>query len=590
MVDRNENRKKMSSIPTFFYVGLLTAVLSGCQAPTPPKNAPICPPGSAPLLEERFPVKVGCEQQDGLTLYAQQKPAQSVPRARAEFSGTDLDIPPVFIGVSISGGGSRAAVFGMAVLERLHNLGILQNVSAISTTSGGGLAGAYYAIHGQNINWSNAHDLMAIDYQSPWIKASLNPTSLWSQFTTTKDRADVMNEILDQELFDRLTYSDLGPFVPGKAPIWLANATRLEGTERFTFSTKSFDRIHSDLAQFPISSAVTASAAFPGAFNSMTLFDYRLRIKDAVPAIRNEDSYIHLIDGGPTDNLGIEALLELAKSHARQVLRPEDGNQSRQDSRQGICMLIVVDAYTPGLKGKYSSRDDLRGFVGRFVDLNFFDAIDAMLLGRRNDLLGYLGLGSGTYRPLFSPRFVYFDSPVVSSSIGAGHRVQPESLGNVPEIYLSRKPSEIAEVTPIPDRSMRCAVWHINLSGTKNIQHSPDLQDERGPDSLVDRKERVKLDNLVSQISTNFRLKGPERCSDKLLRDALHEAADILVYEDKFSRQAACEWLTTHGLDKHGVCKAPRTRQAKAADINAQLMFSDKPVAGWTETMRLECK
>ncbi|WP_313633694.1 hypothetical protein, partial [Massilia timonae] len=158
----------------------------------------------------------------------------------------------------------------------------------------------------------------------------------------------------------------------------------------------------------------------------------------------------------------------------------------------------------------------------------------------------------------------------------------------LPELRVLRWPSLIYATKP--DGSMRCAVWHINLSGTKNIQHTLGLQDEWGTDSLVDRKERVKLDNLVSQISTNFRLKGPERCSDKLLRDALHEAADILVYEDKFSRQAACEWLTTHGLDEHSVCKAPQTRQAKAADINAQLIFADKPIAGLTETMRLECK
>ena len=48
-----------------------------------------------------------------------------------------------FIGLAISGGGSRAANFGSAVLWELDRLGILQHVQYISTVSGGSLAGAY---------------------------------------------------------------------------------------------------------------------------------------------------------------------------------------------------------------------------------------------------------------------------------------------------------------------------------------------------------------------------------------------------------------------------------------------------------------
>ena len=48
-----------------------------------------------------------------------------------------------FIGLALSGGGSRAANFGSAVLWELDRLGILQHVQYISTVSGGSLAGAY---------------------------------------------------------------------------------------------------------------------------------------------------------------------------------------------------------------------------------------------------------------------------------------------------------------------------------------------------------------------------------------------------------------------------------------------------------------
>ena len=49
-----------------------------------------------------------------------------VPRAQLEDWSIDRVSSDVFVGLSISGGGSRAANFGAAVLEKLHLLGILK--------------------------------------------------------------------------------------------------------------------------------------------------------------------------------------------------------------------------------------------------------------------------------------------------------------------------------------------------------------------------------------------------------------------------------------------------------------------------------
>ena len=57
------------------------------------------------------------------------------------------------VGVAFSGGGSRAAVFGAGGLEALGRLrapqggSVLEQVSYLSSVSGGGLSAAYYALH-----------------------------------------------------------------------------------------------------------------------------------------------------------------------------------------------------------------------------------------------------------------------------------------------------------------------------------------------------------------------------------------------------------------------------------------------------------
>jgi NTE family protein len=50
------------------------------------------------------------------------------------------------IGLSLSGGGYRAAAFHLGTLKKLNELNILSEVDVISTISGGSIAGAYYCL------------------------------------------------------------------------------------------------------------------------------------------------------------------------------------------------------------------------------------------------------------------------------------------------------------------------------------------------------------------------------------------------------------------------------------------------------------
>ena len=50
------------------------------------------------------------------------------------------------VGLSLSGGGYRAAAFHLGTIRKLHSLGTLEQVDVISTISGGSITGAYYCL------------------------------------------------------------------------------------------------------------------------------------------------------------------------------------------------------------------------------------------------------------------------------------------------------------------------------------------------------------------------------------------------------------------------------------------------------------
>lgn len=547
--------------------GLVAVVAAACSSvpARTARNEPICPagtratrllPGPAPVSIDDFRLpETHCAPGDDLA-HPTPMPSQRAPRARTDFA--PADVPEAFVGVSISGGGSRSAVFGLAVLKQLSALGILQHVSAISTTSGGGLPGAYYALNGPDLDWAAAESLMAEDYLGKWLKSHGRPSSLMRVLATDEDRTDLLADVFDEVLFHGSTFGDLGNFQPGTAPLWLANATEVGASRRFTFSEKSFAAINSDLASYPIAQAVASSAAFPGVFNSVTLRDYRTTyVAHDGTTVPGGVTFKHLIDGGPTDNLGIEALLELAGSHRRQS---GDSPWAPEPGHHGRCLLVIVDSHPDGVPSRYATRSDLRGAAGRLVDLNVLDAIDALLATRRTDLLGYLGLDyGGIYQDRTAPQFVYFDTPIHNYRIGQTRRVGTDDID--PLLYSQLEPSQIAARVPVAPGSFRCAVWHVNLSGLEAIAHYDQRTAGGVPRLSVPSEEADEQRHfhrrLVSQIDTNFRLKGPEGCSAALLEEALKEAASVLVREDYRSRKAACEWLGANGLAVDEGCARP---------------------------------
>src|SRR6266496_1026008 len=78
-----------------------------------------------------------------------------------------------FVGLALSGGGSRSANFSVAVMLELQRQGILQQVDVISGVSGGALAGAYYGLHPEMWDLAREKKLREVfgyDIQGNWIK------------------------------------------------------------------------------------------------------------------------------------------------------------------------------------------------------------------------------------------------------------------------------------------------------------------------------------------------------------------------------------------------------------------------------------
>jgi NTE family protein len=512
-------------------------------------------------------------------------PLHPVPRARLQFEAGDEGVPGVFVGLALSGGGSRAANFSLAAMEQLEEIGLLRHVSAISSTSGGGLAGAYYALKGPDLDWKDAKRLMATDLRTRWVLRNLYPHKLLQTLFTHADRSDLMAEVFEDVLLGTAglpspTYAALGAPRAGR-PLFIANATNIAGGNRFSFTEEEFKFLRARLDSYPVSHAVMASAAFPGAFNNVTLTRYPPPFppKKGAPIPRG---YEHLLDGGPSDNLGADALMLLAASHHR--VTSAGGKTAGQ-----ACFIIITDAYPSGVPNRKSWMPDSRGLLDFTIDLNAIEAFDALLTHRRDDLLGALGLrksapGDQRYigdvvqpveAPGLSGDLITPLAKLVEVDIPIGLRIGQSPTGSARQVSV--RPGG-APAAPEPGY-FRCTVWHLDLSGMLTVK--PYLGDAgKEPRRLQRMTEyehplihhRIRLSRVVSQTDTDFRLSGPAGCSAQKLQDALYAAAFVAVREDHYTRPKVCEWFRRARLSVSPACDAfpgNKTLQELTLDIRA---------------------
>lgn len=177
------------------------------------------------------------------------------------------------IGLALSGGGFRAAVFHLGVLKRLEEIGLLKRISILSTVSGGSVTGALYALrcaqHGGSPGAYPVEELIA-EVKSVvtrnFRRRALfgSPTraarTLASFVTRYVRRMPLLVQELDRELFDGATLPEL--------PDWiLINATNLETGKCWKFfrdrAGDYFIGATDKTDQIRVAEAVGASAAYP---------------------------------------------------------------------------------------------------------------------------------------------------------------------------------------------------------------------------------------------------------------------------------------------------------------------------------------
>ena len=211
-----------------------------------------------------------------------------------------------FLGLAVSGGGSRSANFSAGVMLELQRLGLLDRVDAISSVSGGSLSAAYYCLcDASDWNQGNVQRKLSHRFASDMLWRAMLPWNMMILAFTDYDRSDVMAQTFTEDLFSRggrtLTFADLRT----DRPRLLINATDLQSGQRFVFCNETFDRLNSDLSKYPIGYAVAASSAVPVVLHQVTLRDFSSVFKQ----------FRHLVDGGVEDNLGVLSLLEMYKAN-----------------------------------------------------------------------------------------------------------------------------------------------------------------------------------------------------------------------------------------------------------------------------------
>jgi len=315
--------------------------------------------------------------------------------------------PDVLVLLALSGGGSRAAYFSARSMLALQNLdtpagkfNVLDEVGLISSVSGGSLTAAYYACSYDPGDpnrptgyrtWDDhtVSDLMGRDYIRRWLLNWFWPTNVARFWFTDFDRTDIMAQTFADNFFDRthtgtdLRMRDLNP----TRPHIVLNATvgsrtvdgdSISGAKAFgtvfTFTREDFEsKLNSDIGDYELARAVMASATFPAVFNYMTLCDF------AGPKDCRDDgaaTYLHLFDGGNSDNLGLLSLKRALLSHEAQALR-----------RYKRIVVILVDAYRESLGADPHDSDPRKAF-SYLVDSNFIDSTDSLLEANRTRLLG----------------------------------------------------------------------------------------------------------------------------------------------------------------------------------------------------------
>lgn len=302
-----------------------------------------------------------------------------------------------------SGGGTRAAALGYGVLEELdkqkiysggQEKSLLETVDLVYGVSGGSVLAAYFSLHGKETIPSFERRFLKQNFQRQVSKQVFSLANVPRLTSPEFGRGDLLQEQFESTLFKNATFGDLAS--RRKGPFAVITATDMSLGNRFEFTQEYFDMMCLNLSDLKIARAVAASSAVPLVFAPLTLNNnggncgYRLPEKisravvdnfsadklqqtrlemlgQGVAAYQNskERPYIHLLDGGLTDNLGLRSLIDMFELYGDSLAKQIRANRARHiviinvNAQNAPANNIDRSANVPGLRAVASAVIDI---------------------------------------------------------------------------------------------------------------------------------------------------------------------------------------------------------------------------------------
>jgi predicted acylesterase/phospholipase RssA len=267
------------------------------------------------------------------------------------------------VGLALSGGGFRAALYHIGVLARLAEQDVLRHVEVLSCVSGGSIVGAHYYLEVRKLLRAKADaEVTREDYidivariQKDFVAgvqrnvrtrvAAEFVTNLWMTFRADYSRTLRVGELYESEIFSRVDDGE------GGGPRWLAELNVVPLGEPETFSPKQQNWRRQAKVPILILNATTLNTGHnwqfttswmgepPGRIDTRVDGNEQLRrmyyweaperyrqvrlghavaASSCVPGLFEplgldrlyEDRIVRLVDGGVCDNQGVSGLLE----------------------------------------------------------------------------------------------------------------------------------------------------------------------------------------------------------------------------------------------------------------------------------------
>jgi NTE family protein len=265
----------------------------------------------------------------------------------------------MFIHVSFSGGGIRAASLSYGVMEELaqthlqwqgRNTTLWNEVDMITAVSGGSLPAAYAAAFGDKVFTDFIPEVLEARLQSALLSDAMSVAGLWRLTSPRFGRTDLLERRLNESVFKGVRYKDISS--PPRRPFVIISASEMHTGTRFDFTQDRFDELCSDLGSLPLARAVAASSSVPILLSPVTFWSYGSDCSTGASGDLSSKRFVHVVDGGLADNLAARTLLDVNQHYGVTTVARRAGYR-----RLAHVVFIIVNAETSASLPEDASAD-----------------------------------------------------------------------------------------------------------------------------------------------------------------------------------------------------------------------------------------